>query len=360
MFDLQSRLLKIDSNGDFLVALDHLVPWESFRERLQVLRDKPRKSNAGAKGYDPLVMFKVLVLQSMYNLSDAATEAQILDRLSFMRFLGISIGDKVPDEKTIWTFRQQLGKLDLTEQLFADFDTYLRMTGYEAKRGQIVDASIVPAPKQRNTREENKTIKEGGTPEDWSEPVRRQKDVDATWVQKNGETHFGYKNHVQVDVEHKLIRSYVVTPASTHDSQVFDILLDPNNTHAEVYADSAYRSQKSSDELASRGFRNRTMRKAVRNRELTEREHKINRLLARIRCRVEHVFGVQGKRMGNKVLRGVGIVRAWTTIGLRNLAYNLTRYATLASRALGHPPGRHLGQTLGHSSGQTPYGGIPA
>jgi IS5 family transposase len=364
MFDLHGRLLKIDSNGDFLVALDRLVPWESFRERLQVLRDKPRKSNAGARGYDPVMMFKVLVLQSMYNLSDAATEAQILDRLSFMRFLGITLADKVPDEKTIWTFRQQLGQHDLTEQLFADFDRYLRMTGFEARRGQIVDASIVPAPKQRNSREVNQAIKEGETPEDWSEPVRRQKDVDARWTQKHGKNHFGYKNHVQVDVEHKLIRSYAVTPANTHDSQVFGELLDADNTHPEVYADSAYHSGKSSEELAARGLRDHTQRKAHHHRKLTGQEQEMNRMRARIRCRVEHVFGMQVGRMGSAVLRGVGIVRAWAKIGLRNLSYNMSRYVRLVSQALGQPPGRHLmpapGHPMGHVSGCPPHGRIPA
>lgn len=332
MFDLQGRLLKIDSNGDFLVLLDRLVPWESFRPTLNVLRNKPRKSAAGAKGYDVVMMFKVLVLQSMYNLSDAATEAQVLDRLSFMRFLGITIADKVPDEKTIWAFREQLKEHGLVDRLFAEFETYLRMTGFEARRGQIVDATIVAAPKQRNTREENETIKDGETPEEWSEPVRRQKDVDARWTQKNGENHFGYKNHVQVDVENKFIRDYEVTPANTHDSQVFEELLDPDNTSADVYADSAYRSKQSADQLKALGYRNHTMRKAVRNRKLTEREQQGNRTRARIRCRVEHVFGVQISRVWKPLLRCVGIARATVKIGLRNIAYNFGRLATLLSR----------------------------
>ena len=102
MFDIEFRLDKIDRNGDPLVALNKLVDWEMFRPELMVLREKERKSDAGAKGYDPVLMFKVLVLQSLYNLSDAAMEMQMLDRLSFMRFLGLGIGDKIPDEKTIW------------------------------------------------------------------------------------------------------------------------------------------------------------------------------------------------------------------------------------------------------------------
>jgi transposase len=175
LFDIQFRLDKIDSNGDPLVRLKQIVPWEDFRTPLKHLREKPRKSAAGAKGYDHVMMFKILVLQSLYNLSDDATEAQILDRLSFMRFLGLSIGDKVPDAKTVWLFREQLAQAGLERTLFEQFDAYLRDNGFAAKKGQIVDASIVQVPKQRNTREENQKIKQGRSEEiqGWSEPKKR-------------------------------------------------------------------------------------------------------------------------------------------------------------------------------------------
>ena len=161
LFDIQFRLRKIDSNGDPLVVLNEVIDWELFRPQLQTVRDKPRKSTAGAKGYDVVLMFKTLILQSLYNLSDDATEAQVLDRLSFMRFLGLGLGDKVPDAKTIWVFREQLTEAGLTEELFGYFDAFLRDNGYAARKGQIVDATIVSAPRQRNRSEENKKIKAG-------------------------------------------------------------------------------------------------------------------------------------------------------------------------------------------------------
>jgi Transposase DDE domain./Transposase domain (DUF772). len=191
-----------------------------FVRLLEKARDKNRQSNVGPKGYDVILLFKILILQSLYNLSDDATEFQILDRHSFGRFLGLHISQKVPDATTIWRFREDLVKAGIVEKLFATFDAHLRANGFMAMKGQIVDASIVNVPKQRNSREENARIKEGDIPEDWPENKRRRKDVDARWTKKNGKSFYGYKNHVSVDVKHKLIRSYTVTDAALHDSNV--------------------------------------------------------------------------------------------------------------------------------------------
>ena len=189
-------------------------------------------------------------------------KAQILDRLSFMRFLGLSIGDKVPDAKTIWLFREQLAQAGLERTLFEQFDAYLRSNGFAAKKGQIVDASIVQIPKQRNTRDENQKIKEGRSEEieGWSEPKKRQKDTDARWTKKNGKTFYGYKNHVQVDVKEKFIRDYDVTNASVHDSNVFEKLLDETNSSRAVWADSAYRSAQKLANLKAAHFREHIQR----------------------------------------------------------------------------------------------------
>jgi transposase, IS5 family len=332
-FDLDARLAKIDSNGDVLAQLNAAVDWELFRPTLQRLRDKPGKSPAGRKGFDLVLMFKVLILQSLYGLSDAQTEGQILDRLSFTRFLGLSLGDAVPDEKTIWKFRDELARAGLAEALFAGFDGFLRANGFAARKGQIVDASIVRVPRQHNRRDENAAIKEGDTPEEWSEEKRRQKDADATWTKKSGRYEFGYKNHIQVDVENKFIRDYAVTAAGVHDSQVFGGLLDPRNTSADVWADSAYRSAEHERMLADNGYRSHVQRKAQKGRPLGAHEIRGNRRRSRVRARVEHVFGMQVQRMGGRLTRGVGLVRVGCRVGLRNLAYNLTRFSHLLSSA---------------------------
>ena len=227
LFDVDFRLQKLDQNGDPLPQLNAIVPWEEFRPTLNILRDKPRKSTAGRKPFDVVLMFKILVLQSLYNISDDQLEFQIADRLSFMRFLNLALDDRVPDAKTIWLFRDDLTKADLAKTLFGNFDSYLRDNGFAAKKGQIIDASIVSAPRQRNARDENKRIKEDEEIEGWDEPKRRQKDTDARWTKKNNVNYYGYKNHVSTDVKYKFIRDYEVTDAAVHDSQVFEQLLDP-------------------------------------------------------------------------------------------------------------------------------------
>lgn len=331
LFDWHFRFKKLDKNGDPLRQLSDVIPWEHFRPTLNTIHKKERKSNAGAKPYDVVMMFKILVIQSLYNLSDDAVEYQILDRISFMRFLGLSLGDRVPDAKTIWLFREQLTQTNLTKEVFNHFDQFLRNSGFAAKKGRIIDASIVSAPRQRNSRDENKRIKNGEIPEDWNQAKRRQKDTDARWVKKLGKNHFGYKNHINIDVKNKLIRDYAVTDAATHDSHVFAELLDSENTNRDVFADSAYRSKEKLKVLSKRGFRERIQRKGCRHKKLTQREKRGNHTRSKTRCRIEHVFGVQTMMAGDLILRSIGIVRARAKIGLRNLAYNMFRYKMLAT-----------------------------
>ena len=332
LFDWQFRFDKLDKSGDPLRQLNDVIDWECFRPTLLSIHEKERKSNAGAKPYDVVMMFKILVVQSLYNLSDDAVEYQIMDRISFMRFLGLSLGDRVPDAKTIWLFREQLTEAKLVKKLFGQFDEFLRNSGFAAQKGQIIDASIISAPKQRNSRDENKRIKKGEIPEEWDSVKRRQKDTDARWTKKMGKNYYGYKNHINIDVKNKLIRDYAVTDAATHDSQVFDDLLDDSNSNRDVFADSAYRSKERLKELSERGFRDRVQRKGCRHKKLTEREIRGNHTRSKTRCRIEHVFGVQAMMAGDLILRSIGIIRARVKIGLRNLTYNMFRYKTLVTQ----------------------------
>ncbi len=328
-FDFDIRLDRIDKAGDPLIKLNDTIDWQLFRPTLEKARKKDKKSPAGAEGYDVILLFKILILQSLYNLADEAMEYQILDRYSFSRFLGLHAANKVPDATTIWRFREDLAKAGVVDSLFALFDKFLHEQGFRAQKGQIVDASIVRVPIQRNSREENEQIKAGEQPADWQENKKRQKDTNARWTKKNGKSFFGYKNHISVDVKHKLIRRFKVTSAEVHDSNVFDELLDADNSSRDVWADSAYRSQERVDDLRDNGYREHLQRKGCRNRKLTAREQQGNRTRSKTRSRIEHVFGVQVQRAGNMILRGVGILRATVKIGLRNLAYNLDRYGTL-------------------------------
>jgi IS5 family transposase len=329
-FDLEDRYAQLEKLGDPLPTLARVVDWEWFRPTLSKVRQKERKSNAGRKPYDLVLMLKILVLQHLYNLADEQVEYQIRDRLSFCRFLGLTPEGRVPDARTVWLFREQLKELELMDELFNALQMQIEAAGYTPRQGQIVDASIVPAPRQRNSREENEAIKEGKTPEEWKDKpaMLRQKDVDARWTKKHAKSYYGYKNHISIDRKHKLIRHFEVTDASVHDSQVFDVLLDDSNTSADVWADSAYRSEDRELSLNNRGYRSHIHTKAQAKHPLSEREEEANRKRSKVRARVEHVFGAQ-QAMGGKLVRTIGLARARTKIALTNIVYNMRRLVWL-------------------------------
>jgi IS5 family transposase len=271
-------------------------------------------------------MFKLLVLQRYYNLSDAQTEYQVSDRLSFQKFAGWTVADKVPDANTLWDFREALVRADVFEKLFAQFTQQLQSQGLLAQEGKLVDASFVDVPRQRNTRAENATIKAGGVPEAWVEqPAKQvQKDVDARWTKKNAEVHYGYKNPVKADAKSKLLERYAVTDASVHDSQKLAELVA--SADGEVYADSAYRSAEAEAMLAEKQVTSQIHERAYRNRPLTGEQKESNRQKSKIRARIEHVFGYMSQSMKGFYLRYIGRRRNAAAIGLINLIYNLARY----------------------------------
>jgi IS5 family transposase len=337
-FDADRRLAALSKKGDPLEAIAALVPWESFRadiEAVVLTPEEAKKSKAGRKPIDAIVMFRLLVLQALYNLSDEQIEYQVWDRATFTRFVGLGSEDGIPDGTTLWLFREKLARAGLIERLFDQFDQHLNAKGYIARGGQMVDATIVPVPKQRNSREENETVKRGETPAEWEQkPAKnRQKDKDARWTKKHGKSFFGYKNHVNVDKAHKLIRDYEVTDAAVHDSRVLETLLDKSNTSKDVFGDSAYQSADAEEKLAARGFRSRICVRGARGRPLSAAAQAANRRKSRIRARIEHVFGAQETAPGGRILRAIGIVRARLKIGLQNLVYNIRRLATLERMA---------------------------
>ncbi len=333
-FDLSDRYASLDAKKDPLVEINAVVRWDEFRPLLERVWRKPdeeRKSRAGRKPMDAVLMFKTLVLSALYNLSDDQIEYQVRDRLSFMRFLGLGLGDRVPDAKTVWLYREALAQAGKVEEVFGLFDGHLARQGYIARGGQILDASIVPVPRNHNKREENAAIKAGDVPEGWADkPAQRsQKDVDARWTKKHGRSHYGYKNHVNVDRKHKLIRRYHVTDAAVHDSQVVDELLTRGNTGSGVWADAAYRSAEIETVLKARKLTSHIHRKGKRGKPLTEQARKSNRTKSTVRVRVEHIFGAQANDMGGTIVRTIGLVRAKAKIGMKNLAYNMRRIGQL-------------------------------
>ena len=335
LFDYENQLEKINAHQPPLNKLDKVIDWEIFRKPIEEALYVEPKAPGGRPPFDRVMMFKILILQRYYNLSDEQTEFQIKDRLSFMQFLGLQIGDKVPDEKTIWLFKEQLKEKKLAEELFDLFIGQLLGQGIVAKEGSIVDASFVDVPRQHNTREENADIKKGATPLECAKKDKHgyrsklsQKDTDATWMTKGGERHFGYKDHVNVDNKTKLITKYSISSASPHDSTELENLID--ETDKQLHADSAYRSEKIEKYLKDKECESFIHEKGYRANPLTEQQRESNTIKSKIRARVEHIFGFMTNSMHNALhMRCIGKERVESAIGFLNLTYNLFRYEQL-------------------------------
>lgn len=329
LFDEQFNNEQLSSMGNPLEAISKVLDFEMFRPMLEAkLLNRDKKNNAGAKPFDVVLMFKILLLQRYYGLGDKQVEYQIIDRTSFKRFLGLETGDKVPDEKTVWAFREQLTKTGLVDELFGQFIGYLESNELIFNEGQIIDASFTIAPRQRNTREENQQIKDGQGKDLWNDNLhkKRHKDIDARWTKKNNENFYGYKNHAKVDAKSKFINTYIVTDASVHDSQALDALLNEKDKGQPLYADSAYTGEDQENVITQYEMKNKVHEKGYRNRPLTEVQNANNKIKSKTRVRVEHVFGFMEQSMNGLYLRCVGLVRASGIIGLINLTYNLFRF----------------------------------
>lgn len=332
-FDEDLRLSKLSKLGDPLEKLSKGVDFGIFRGLLEEKLHVEAKNKGGRRPFDYVLMFKILILQRYYNLSDVQTEYQICDRLSFMRFLGLTLADDVPDSNTVWNFRERLVDLDLVEELFLLFVGSLETLGLIVNEGKIVDASFVHVPRQRNKKAENDIVKSGDIPEDWKENAHKlcQKDLDARWTKKNNETHYGYKNHAKCDAKSKLVTKYAVTDASVHDSQPLLDLLDGKDENQPFYADSAYVGQELHEKLSrDKKVTVKVCEKGYRNRPLTEGQKENNKEKSKTRVRVEHIFGFVENSMNGSFIRSIGFARAEAAIGLMNLTYNLFRKLQLA------------------------------
>ncbi len=346
-FDIDDRLKRLSDLGDQLLAFGKVVDFEVFRPDLTKSLAYSDGAQGGRPPFDPVMMFKILVIQAANNLSDERAEFLINDRLSFMRFLGLSLSDRVPDARTIWLFREKLVKAEAIKPLFERFDAALRGAGYIAMGGQIVDATLVSAPKQRNTEDEKKAIKEGRVPENWkAKPARlAHKDREARWTVKFSKAKeradgskppvdiaiptFGYQNHVSIDREHGLIRRWEASDAAAYEgARLREGLLDKSNTASAVWADTAYRSKANEEFLEKNGFVSRIHRKKPPGKPMTETTRRANALKSEVRSRVEHVFAVQKDKM-DLFIRTIGLARATVKIGMANLVFNMKRLVFL-------------------------------
>jgi transposase, IS5 family len=342
LFGLSDHLKRLSAYGDPLEELDRIIAFEVFRPVLVAALAYGDGAKGGRPPYDPVAMFKVLILAAQNNVSDARMEYLIRDRLSWLRFLGFDLGAATPDANTIRLFREKLTEAGALDVLFADFDRQLKERGYLAMGGQIIDATLVAAPKQRNTQAEKDAIKGGKTAgEIWpDQPARAaQKDTDARWTLKFAKARptpdgkpgidiaipsFGYKSSISICRVFGFIRKCKVTDGARFDGRMLRDVVTNDNTASDVWADTAYRSQANEKWLKRQSRVSRIHRRKPRGKPMPERTAKANAAKSRVRARVEHVFAQQKDKMG-LFIRTIGIKRAEAKITLANLAYNMHR-----------------------------------
>ena len=337
LFAVHSRPQKLSQFTKVLDRLTQLVNWTALAK---IVNDKTGREQDRPKGgrppYPTQALVKIIVLQQLYgNLSDEEMEYALLDRMSWQHFIGLTHTRDLPDARTIWAFKNQLAQVGGVVPLFADVQRQLSVAGLIAKGGQLIDATLVSAPTTHLTKEEKESVSAGNTPAHWSAKVAAHKDTDAHWTAKRNQWTFGYKAHINADQANKLIQVIEVTPANVNDTTVFEPLLDASPERRQhgktVHADRGYDSDKNRATLKTMNLRDGIARKDDRKRYDQTDLHKRNKRLAKIRGRVEHVFGGWEKTIG-KTIRCVGITRAKATITLQAMVYNLRRWVTLDAR----------------------------
>ena len=288
---------------------------------------KEHRGQGGRPPFDYIMMFKILILQRYYNLSDEQAEFQITDRISFMRFLNLDFQDKVPDARTIWHFRDVLVQQDVIEDLFDTFKALLDRERIIAHAGSLVDASFADVPKQHNNRDENDSLKGGIVPKEWSKSKRIHKDTDARMAKKRDEYHYGYKNHIVVDSVSKIITMFCTTPANVPDFRAISKLIPGMDN--DLWADSAYNLKPVHEQLMKHGIEPHILKGNTKGHRISDADRLENTVKSQVRVRVEHVFGFMKSTMNGINRRCVGIKRNTFNIGLCNLLYNMCRYTYL-------------------------------
>ena len=294
------------SDSHFLLKLDRLIDWKAFDPHWPGLY-----GTTGKPSHDPLVCFKMLLLEQWYNLSDPECEAQCADRLSFRRFLGLSLADAIPDETVLVRFRKRLLKARLAEPLFAAVLAQIEAAGVIVRRGTLVDATIVQSARKP--------------------PVKgKGGDTDAAWAIKNGRpVAHGFKAHIAVDEDSEIVRAIATTSGSVHDSVPMDTLLDRAPARA-VYADAAYCDTARRSRLRLLGIAPR-IRFNPRRGELTPRQTALNHRWSKVRAKVEHVFADWKARRSLVRCRYEGLKKNALHFTLLAIAHNLRRWSVLAA-----------------------------
>ncbi|MBB3137831.1 IS5 family transposase [Rhizobium pisi] len=329
-FSFVDALLPQAGGNQRLDRLSALVKWYRFEKLLRGLR---AETSAGRPAYPPLLMFKALLLQSLYGLSDAELEEALYDRLSFRRFAGLSLEAVVPDHTTLCRFRNLLSEAELLEKLFAELDRQLDSAGLILRRGTMLDATIIETGAARPPRERlpGQQVDEQPADGEAASPLKLS-DPDARFTRRKGRagSSYGYKAHVGVDQGSGLIRRVKTTPANVNDTVCAEALICGDERA--VLADSAYHTHARAKALRARGIKARLMRRPnPHHKTLPPRLQRLNALIAKRRAAVETTFATWKRRMGLSLIRYRGLAKAEAQVLIAAIAFNMRRWVTLTS-----------------------------
>jgi IS5 family transposase len=309
-----------------LEKIARLVDWSELEALLAPLRS----GRMGAPGYPSLVLFRALLLQQWFALSDPALEEALSDRISFRRFLGLALSESVPDHSTLWRFREQLGQKGLTARAFELIEKQIDRAGFVLKRGTLIDATLIPsAVNAPEPPAGSQPLDADGKPA--SKLVKSPLDPDAAWTKKERSYYFGYKAHAALDEGSRIVRRVVFTPANVNDSVCGDDLICGDERT--VYADKAYDSNRRRALLKAKGIRDGIMRRRNRWWPMSGWATKRNQIIVTRRAPIEPLFALLKNVYGLARARYRGIARNAAAAHLAFTAMNLKRWATLASPA---------------------------
>jgi IS5 family transposase len=307
-YGLLDSLMVATPANEFLQRLDAVLDWRPIEAALHAMYP----ASTGRPPCPPLALFKMSLLQHCYGLSDPQCEELVGDRLSWRRFVGLGLSERVPDETTLVRFRARLIEHGLHEKLLARVNAQLQRQGFILKTCTLVDATLLAAARRAPSKEQ--ASRGGG-------------DADADYTVKKGQPHYGYKAHVAVDETHTLIRAASLSAASVHDSQEFENVV--HGDEAMVVADKAYWSAKHSRWCAVHGVANGILRRAARGQKLREATVRVNRLLGAMRSGIERVFGWWKRSAGYRRVRYVGRDPNRLELEFKSICWNLKRLSKL-------------------------------
>ena len=332
LFAAETHRRKIDSLGDPLVEIESCIDFAALAAEVDRIAPRPASPQGGRPPYPTETMVRILVLKRLYNLSDEQMEYQLLDRMSYQRFCGLSQAANIPDRTTVWTFENRIGESG-AQALFDGMNGQLLAKGFIARGGQIIDATLVPAPKQHMSKEEKALVGQGATPADWTPAQRRQKDTEATWTKKHGKSYFGFKLSVNVNKKYKVIRKIETGTASTHDTEHFDAVLDGGNTSQDVFADGVTPRKRERRSSRQRVCAIISSAKASGTSRCRPASSDVTSGLPR-RVRVLSIRFAAIAQMGGKLVRTIGQARANFAMTMMATCYNLKRMAYFVRKGI--------------------------